>query len=132
MDGLELKLSPTLQDALRTRALEHERSVEEEARALLEAALEPIVVPGEPQLEQLAVLGDEQLWQVARQQVSEDRSERMQELTERLKAEGLSPEASEEVRRLQAYARRVMLLRAEASALLKRRGYDVRDVRVQL
>ena len=127
-----MKLPPTLQDALKTRALEHERSVEEEARALLETALEPAVTLGGPPLEQLAVLSNEQLWQVAHQQVPKEKSERMQVLIDRLKAEGLAPEASEEVRRLQAYARHVMLLRAEASALLRRRGHDVSDVRVQL
>lgn len=77
------------------------------------------------QLKQLAVLSETQLWRLARQQVPTEKSERIQVLTERLQAEGLSPQETDEVARLQAYAQRIMLLRAEAAILLKRRGHEV-------
>ena len=96
MDGLELRLPPNLQNALEVSAAAHERSVEDEAKALLEAALgagpaRDEVVNG-TQLEQLAVLNETQLWRLARQQVPTEKSERMQVLTERSQAEGLSPQ----------------------------------------
>ncbi len=132
MDGLELELPPSLQDALRVRAAAHERSVADEARALLRAALEQDAWTTIDPLEQLTVLDEAQLWRLARQTVPKEKSERMQALTERLQAEGLSPEETEEVKRLQAYAQRIMLLRAEAAALLKRQGHDVSGLLVQL
>ena len=131
MDGLELKLSPELQDALRTRAAAHERSLEDEAKALLQAALEQDALAKLDPLEQLSILSEAQLWQLARQQVPGEKSERMQGLSERLQAEGLTLEETEEVKRLQAYAQRIMLFKAEAAALLKRRGRDVSGLRVR-
>lgn len=126
---LELQLPPPLQSALGARARVHARSVEDEARLLLETALEPLGPLNEQ--EQLSVLDEAQLWRVASQKVSLDKSERMQALTERQKAEGLSPTEMNELERLQRYAQRIMLLRAEAAALLKRRGHDVSRLLVQ-
>ena len=124
---------PELQDALRTRAAAHERSLEDEAKALLQAALEQDALAKLGPLEQLSILSEAQLWQLARQQVPGEKSERMQGLSERLQAEGLTLEETEEVKRLQAYAQRIMLFRtkAEAAALLKRRGRDVSGLRVR-
>lgn len=120
---LELQLPPTLEAALSTRARAHARSVEDEARLLLETVLEPPNYWSEQ--EQLAVLDDAELWRVAARQVSADESERMQRLAERRKTAGLTPTETEELRRLQGFAQRVMLLRAEAAALLKKRGHDI-------
>ena len=124
MDALELQLSPDAQVALEARANAHARSLEEEARALLEAAL-AVEIPNDVQLEQLTVLDDAQLWQVAKQCVSDEQSERMQTLVEQRQREGLTPEEATEALRLQRYAQQVMRLRAEAAALLKRRGHEV-------
>ena len=104
----------------------HARSLEEEARVLLEAAL----ASAGPQSDkdhpkQLTVLDDAQLWRVARQRVPDEQSERMQELVERRQREGFSAEEAAEADRLQAYAQTVMRLRAEAAALLERRGFDI-------
>lgn len=129
---LELQLPHKLQEALKARATAHARSVEDEARLLLEGALRQSLLPSEEeQLRQLDVLDDIQLWQVAKQHISEEKSERMQVLVERQQEEGLSPEEVEEAKRLQQHAERIMLLRAEAAALLKRRGHDVGDLRAQ-
>ena len=124
MDALELQLSPNAQAALEARATAHARSLEDEARALLEAAL-AAELSDNAQLEQLTVLDDIQLWQVARQCVSDEQSERMQVLVERQQREGLTSEEAAETLRLQRYAQQTMRLRAEAAALLKRRGHEV-------
>lgn len=124
MDALELQLSPDAQAALEARATAHARSLEDEARVLLEAAL-AAELPDDAQLEQLTVLDDAQLWQVARQRVSDEQSERIQVLVERQQREGLSSDETVEALRLQRYAQRTMQLRAEAAALLKRRGHEI-------
>jgi plasmid stability protein len=132
MTILELQLPHDLEEALKARATAHARSVEDEARLLLTQALHwTSALADEALSEQLDVLDDEQLWQVARQQVSTEKSERMQALLDRQRTEGLSPEEADEAARLQRYAQRVMLLRAEAAALLKRRGHKVESLRVQ-
>ena len=87
---LELQLPSSLQTALNARARAHSRSVEDEARLLLETALEPLNL--EREREQLTVLDDAELWRVASRTVSLDESERMQTLTERRKASGLPSE----------------------------------------
>ncbi len=132
MAPLELQLPHDLEQALKARATAHARSVEDEARQLLMQAIHwTSPLADEALFEQLAVLDDEQLWQIARQQASTEKRERMQALFEPQQAEGLSPEEADEAGRLQHYAQRVMLLRAEAAALLKRRGHEVESLRVQ-
>jgi len=133
MGTLELQLPRALQEVLKARATAHARSIEDEARLLLEAALSQSGLPSDDeQLKQLAVLDDNRLWQIAKQRVSLQKSERMQALIDRQQAEGLTPDELEEVKRLQHYAQRMMLLRAEAAALLKRRGHDIESLRSQL
>ena len=124
MDALELRLSPGTQAALKARAAAHARSLEDEARALLEEALAAGSAAGNDQ-GQLSVLDDAQLQQVAAQRVPVELSERMQVLVERQQREGLSLEEAAEALRLQSYAQRTMRLRAEAASLLKRRGHEV-------
>ena len=124
MDALELRLSPDTQAALKARAAAHARSPEDEARALLEAALAAGSAASNDQ-GQLSVLDDAQLQQVAAQRVPVELSEHMQVLVERQQREGLSLEEATEALRLQSYAQRTMRLRAEAASILKRRGYEV-------
>lgn len=123
---LELQLPQNLQVALNERAQAHARSAEDEARLLLETALEAALETTGliSEAEQLTVLDDAQLWRVAAQKVSLGESERMQTLIERYKTEGLPSKELAELGRFQKYAERVTLLRAEAAALLKRRGHD--------
>ena len=130
VNPIELQLPAPLQSALEARATAHARTVEDEARALLKAALQD-GSESDDQLDQLVVLEDAQLWALAKRQVSAEKSERMQELAEQRQAEGLSPAEAEEVLRLQHFAQRLMLLRAEAAALLKRRGHDVSGLHSQ-
>ena len=124
MDALELHLSPDAQAALKARAAAHARSLEDEARALLEAALAAGSAAGNDQ-GQLSVVDDAQLQQVAAQRVPVELSERMQVLVERQQREGLSLDEAAEALRLQSYAQRTMRLRAEAASLLKRRGREL-------
>ena len=126
---LELELSPALEDALSARARVNSRSLEDEARRLLQASLNLDLVN---EREQLTVLDDTELWRVASRRVSSDESEQVQELIDRHKTVGLTTAEAEALERLQRYAQRVLLLRAEAAALLKVRGHDVSRLRTHV
>lgn len=52
-------------------------------------------------------------------------AERMQELVWKQQSEGLTAVEEDEAAQLQQFARRVMLIRADAAALLATRGHDV-------
>ncbi|HQF71159.1 MAG TPA: hypothetical protein PLH39_07775 [Promineifilum sp.] len=65
------------------------------------------------------------LLQAARMRVPEDRAKRMQELVWKQQSEGLTAVEEDEAAQLQQFARRVMLVRADAAALLAARGHDV-------
>lgn len=126
---LELDLTPTLEEALSARARANSRSVEEEARLLLQRSLKLDVAD---KLELLNALDDAELWRLASRQVSVYDSERVQDLIDRYKTIGLASGEAEELERLRRYGQSVMLLRAEAAALLKARGHDVNPLRKQL
>lgn len=107
------------------------RSVEDELATVVERALDPanewagISTKISDEVSQLAFLDDEQLFVAAQQSLTAEKSKRMQVLTEKLKSEGLLDSERQEVRQLQQYAQRIMLIRAEAAILLKQRGHDI-------
>ena len=77
------------------------------------------------EVKQLPFLDNDHLWRTAQLQVSAEKSNRMQELTAKQGAEGLTESEQEEATQLQHLAHRIMLLRAEAAILLKERGEDI-------
>jgi len=96
---------------------------------VLENALEEEVKSSEIDLlTQLAYLDDDDLWQAARTRVADDKAQRMQELVWKLQAEGLTPTDEEDADVLQRHAQQVMLIRAEAAALLAERGFEVHSL----
>jgi hypothetical protein len=54
----------------------------------------------------------------------------MQELTWKQQQEGLTETEQQEAKQLQRLGHRVMLLRAEAAALLQERGFDISSLRL--
>jgi hypothetical protein len=116
---------------VRQLARNKNRSVEDELVAVVENALdEGDVWAGVPsdvadEVEQLRFLDDEHLWRAAQLTVAEEKSERMQILSQKQKAEGLTVAEKEEIEQLQHLAQRVMLVRAEAAVLLQERGYNI-------
>jgi predicted transcriptional regulator len=70
------------------------------------------------ELEALNHLSDDALWTIARERLSEQVERRLQELT-------ATKQPSDEMEALLERADRVMLRKAEASAILTRRGYKV-------
>lgn len=126
MQSVTVQLPDNLYQRVRRRARERNRSVEDEAAAIMERALADDVSPATAELlEQLPHLSDMDLLQAARVRVPEDRAERMQELVWKQQSEGLTAVEEDEAAQLQQFARRVMLIRADAAALLATRGHDV-------
>jgi hypothetical protein len=73
----------------------------------------------------LAALDDEALWRAARSRLPADDAERLEELSSKQQREGLTDVEADETARLLRRYERAMLVRAQAAALLKRRGHDV-------
>jgi len=76
-------------------------------------------------LVQLDMLTDNELWQAAQVTVSSEKTDSMQALVEKRQREGLTESESQQAQLLSHLFNRVMLVRAKAAALLKKRGYDI-------
>ncbi len=131
LQAVTVNLPGALYERLVHRAQQSRRSVEAE---LVEAVM--TAVPDEPDglpadlaetIASLSLLDDEPLWRVARTRMSEEKAGQLEELHLKRQAEGLSPAETEIVASLMKEYTRVMLTRAEAAALLKRRGHDVSE-----
>jgi len=77
------------------------------------------------ELASLEYLSKEELWDAARTQMPLEINERKQLLVEKQQREGLVPSEQAEAQSLSYYHDRVMLVRAKAAVLLKRRGEDI-------
>ncbi len=119
---------PALYERLRRRAQQQQRSIEDEVVLALAEAVPP---GGEfspdlaATLASLEALDDEALWRLARSRVAEEDATRLAELGEKRQRGGLTEEELHEADELAQRHDRVMVVRAEAAALLKRRGYDL-------
>jgi hypothetical protein len=76
-------------------------------------------------LAQLDMLTDSELWQAAQITVSSEKTDAMQILVEKRQREGLTESENQQAQLLSHLFNRVMLVRAKATALLKKRGYDI-------
>lgn len=112
------------------RAQDLNHSLEDEITAVIEGLVNEdewghIPLDISEEVKQLPFLDNDHLWRTAQMQVSAEKSDRMQELTEKQGSEGLTESEREEAAQLQHLAHRIMLLRAEAAILLKERGEDI-------
>jgi hypothetical protein len=113
-------------ERIRRAAEQRRRTVADEVAAVVEQAFageQPPEAAGV--VEQLPHLSDPDLWAAARLRVPAKQATRMQNLVWKEQAEGLTAAEQEEADLLQRYAQQVMLVRAEAAALLHERGRDV-------
>jgi len=83
------------------------------------------------ELAQLELLTDQELRQAAQLSVSREQSDSMQELVEKQQREGLSVSESQQAQQLSHFFNRVMLIRAKAAFLLKKRGYDMMTIKTE-
>lgn len=77
------------------------------------------------ELDQLAFLTDEELWQAARTQVKPDDRSRMESLLRKQQVTDLRPDEVTEVEMLVDRYDRILLIRAKAAVLLQARGQDI-------
>lgn len=128
---VNVSLPESLYRRVQQRAEGMNRSVAAELAAVVEDALSAddawIGVPTDiaAEVAQLHFLDDDHLQRAAQVTVPIDKSERMQTLSQKMGAEGLTTAEEEEIRQLQHYAQRVLLVRAEAAVLLQQRGFDI-------
>jgi hypothetical protein len=73
----------------------------------------------------MSLYTDEELWQAARSRLPTEDSEEIETLHRKRGREGLSDEEERALAGLLRFSDRLMLVRAQAAALLKQRGHDV-------
>jgi len=123
-----LELPEPLYERLRNRAAQSQRSIEAEARETLASALqESDSLPAdlEAAITPLALLSDAELWQAGCTRLSQETVEQLEELNLKRQREGLTEAEEATAAGFIHQYERVMLIRAEAAALLKQRGHDV-------
>jgi hypothetical protein len=131
MQHVTLNVPDRLYERLRRMAEEAHRTVEDELLDVVAAA-----VPGADDLPsdldeavaQLAVLDDAALFGAARAGMPKDDAEELERLHHKRQREGLTEAEAHAAASLTRQYERFMLVRAEAAALLARRGHDVSDV----
>lgn len=134
LQTVTVNLSKRVYQKVRQLAQERNRSVEDELVSVVENALEADSIwSGVPadiaeEVDQIRFLDDEHLWRAARLTIKEEKSERMQFLTQKQRAEGLTAAEEEEIKQLQHLGHRVMLIRAEAAVVLQARGHNIVDL----
>lgn len=119
-------------DAVHRRLQEHTlqtcRSVEEEAwEALTTAVDDHDTLPAdlEATIAPMVALSDAELWQAGRTRLPQEAVEQLENLHLKRQREGLTEAEAATTAALVHQCERVMLIRAQAAALLKQRGHDV-------
>jgi plasmid stability protein len=123
-----LQMPGPLYDQLMHRAVETQRSFEEETLDVLAA-----VLPGRGELssdlkqaiDSLVVLDDAALWQAAESRLADDVASVLESLHDKRDCGGLTDSESQQLAALLRQYERQMLVRAQAAALLRERGHDV-------
>jgi hypothetical protein len=114
-------------DELQQRARQHQRRLEEEAALTLTAAVGAgDALPGDlAAIDALATLDDETLWRVSQSQPTVEDGILLDALVDKRRRQGLTAGEERLLAELVDRHDRVMVLRAEAMALLHARGIDV-------
>ena len=73
----------------------------------------------------LALLDDDALWRVARSHMPEDLAEQLESLHLKRQRDGFTDAEAQQVAEFVRQYERTMLLRAQATAVLKERGHDI-------
>jgi plasmid stability protein len=127
---MTLTLSQAIFDRLQARARRHQRPVEDEAALTLAASVGAEQRPAdiEATVAALAALDDEALWRVSRGQPTVEDGVLLDALIDKRRRGGLTEAEERMLADLIDRHDRVMVLRAEAVALLRARGRDVSAV----
>ena len=123
--AVTLQIPEPLYRELKQRAVQTNRTIEDETLEVLTAAVPHLPADLEEALSPLTLLDDESLLRAARSHLAADLAAELEELHQKQQREGLTAmEAQTVAIRVRQYER-AMLVRAQASALMKARGHDV-------
>lgn len=125
-----LTLPPTVYDQLERRARQHQRRIEDEAALALTAAVGPDEALSDDlaaAIATLATLDDTSLERVSQSQPTVEDGVLLDALVDKRRRQELTPSEERMLAELVDRHDRVMVLRAEAVALLRARGIDVRE-----
>jgi len=128
---LTLNVPENLFTCLKQRADRSNRSVEAEMLEVLASAVplaEEFPADLTEALEPLALLDDAALWEAARHRLAPEVAAQLDQLHVKQQREGLTEGERQTLAALVRHYERSMLVRAQAAALLKQRGHDVRDL----
>jgi len=131
VQSITVNLPSALYNRLKRRAEQTRRTVEAELLEVVATAV-PIADELPPDLAEaispLALLDNEALWRAARSHLPAEAASQMEELHLKRQREGLSEAEQQTLAGLVRQYERAMLVRAQAAALLKQRGYDVSEL----
>ena len=131
VQAVTLHLPSPLYEQLKRRAEQTQRSVEAELLEVVAAAV-PVADDLPTDLAQvispLAPLDDKALWRAARSHLPAEAVAQMEQMHLKRQREGLTGSEAETLAGLLRHYERAMLVRAQAAALLKERGYDVAEL----
>jgi len=125
---ITVNLPDDLYQQVARRAQRMQSSLEDELVAVVASALsadEALPATTLDALAQLAYLHDDELWQATQVMLSPDENTQMQYLLQKRQAEGLTQIEQAETQRLLQRYDYIMLVRAQAIALLHTRGHNV-------
>lgn len=126
-----LQLPALLYQQLEARARQTQRSIEDEAVETLVSAV-PLIGELPPDLDAaispLSLLRDDELRQAARTSLAADAAQQIELLHFKRQREGLTEIDEQTLTKLMHQYERAMLVRAQATALLRQRGYDISDL----
>ena len=126
---LTVYLPEPVYERVKVTATATERSLEEVAEQLIALAVPPLEEDLPPDLRDalasLNLMSDDELWQVARGQLADDKQERFQALIDTREKRELTSDEEGELDSLSREADLIMLKKAESYRLLTRRGHII-------
>jgi hypothetical protein len=128
---ITVNLPTILYSRLRRRAEQNRRTVEAE---LLEVVTTAVPVANElpadlnEAISPLSLLNDAALWRAARSRLASETAAQLEALHLKRQRDGLTATEEQTLAGLVRQYERVMLVRAQAAALLKQRGHDVSEL----
>jgi predicted transcriptional regulator len=131
VQAVTLHLPSPLYERLKRWAEQTHRSVEAELLEVVAAAVpvaDDLPVDLAQVISPLALLDDEALWRAARSHLPAEAVAQMEQLHLKRQRQGLTGSEAEALAGLVRHYERAMLVRAQAAALLKDRGYDVAEL----
>ena len=131
MQSVTIELPEALYNQLKQRADSSHRSVEAELLGLVTSVV-PVAGELTPDLslllEEMKLLDDKALWQAARSHLSKRALSQLQSLNNKRQREGLTEIEAQKSNNLLHQYERVILVRSQATWLLKERGHDISEL----